>query len=143
MEKDPLSKYGPRLSNEEYEQCISMLYKDAAEGRLPATPGKLEQAIGEREFNLAIDYKLGTNFPEAKRKALLEAKRRGEKRRLRLVSRFIHKSIQQRAFADGMQVWLEQLADEFSKVLTPQELNAFMALEEGERPVFPIEPGKL
>ena len=95
------------------------------------------------EFELAIDHKLGTNFPSDRRTALVEAKHKAEKQRLRLVQRFIQKSIKEKAFASGMQVWLEQLADAFAKVLSPEELSVFLELHEGEKPVFPIEVKKL
>jgi hypothetical protein len=143
MNEDPLLKYAPRLSSEEYQQAISTLYKRAAAGQLGAAQGGIEQAIKDAEFNLAIDHKLGRNFPQDKRQALVEAKHQAEKQRLRLVGRFLRKSIRERAFASGMQVWLEQLAEAFSTVLTPQELNAFMELKAGEKPLFPIEADKL
>lgn len=143
MSNDPLSKYGPRLSSKEYEQAVAALYRRAAEGQPPGARGDIEQSIKDAEFDLAIDYKLGRNFPQEKRAALHAAKRRAEKRRLRLVGRFIRNSIRDRGFASGMQLWLEQLSEEFSKVLSPQELNAFMELKEGETPVFPIEADKL
>ena len=143
MNTDPLAKFAPRLSTDEYQQAVAALYRRAAEGQLPAGPGGVEQAIKDAEFELAIDHKLGTNFPSDRRTALVEAKRKAEKQRLRLVQRFIQKSIKEKAFASGMQVWLEQMADAFAKVLSPEELSAFLELHEGEKPVFPIEVEKL
>lgn len=143
MNQDPLSKYGPRLSSDEYQQAVADLYRRAAESQAAAGGGDVEQAIKDAEFNLVIDYRLGRNFPAERRQALLEAKRAAEKQRLRLVGRFIRKSIRDREFASGMQVWLEQLADAFSQILSPEELDAFMELKPGEKPVFPIEADKL
>lgn len=143
MNQDPLSKYGPCLTSDEYQQAVAALYRRAAEDQGAAARGDVEQSIKDREFNLTIDYKLGRNFPQERRQALLEAKRMADKQRLRLVGRFIRKSIRDREFASGMQVWLEQLAEAFSQVLSPEELDAFMELKPGERPVFPIEVDKL
>ena len=143
MKQDPLAQYGPRLSSEEYQQAVAELYRRAAEAQAAPDRGDIEQVVKEGEFNLAIDHKLGRNFPAEKREALLQAKRRAEKQRLRLVGRFIRKSLRDREFASGMQVWLEQLAEAFSQVLSPEELDAFMERAPGEKPVFPIEPDKL
>ncbi|MBT9612215.1 MAG: hypothetical protein IV108_02995 [Burkholderiales bacterium] len=143
MNHDPFSAYAPRLSSEEYQQAVAALYRRVAEAPLPGAQGDITQALKTAEFNLAIDYKLGRNFPQEKRTALLAAKRRAEKQRLRLAGKFLQKSIRDKAFASGMQVWVEQLAEEFSKILSPQELNAFMELQAGEKPVLPIEADKL
>ena len=143
MNQEPLSAYAPRLSTEEYQQAVAALYRRGAEGPLPGAPGDIAQTLKEAEFNLAIDYKLGRNFPREKRMALLAAKRRAEQQRLRLVGKFLQKIIREKTFANGMQVWVEQLAEEFSRVLSPPELSAFMELQAGEKPVFPIEVDKL
>jgi hypothetical protein len=143
VHQNPLSTYGPRLSSDEYEQAVVELYRRAAEGRVGAGQGDVAQALKDGEFNLAIDHKLGKNFPAEKRQALLEAKRRAEKQRLRLVGRFIRKCVRERKFASGMQVWLEHLAEAFSKVLSAEELNAFISERPGEKPIFPIEADKL
>lgn len=143
MNQESFFTYAPRLSTEEYQQAVAALYRRATEGLLPGAQGDIEQALKTAEFNLAIDYKLGINFPQEKRAALLAAKRRAEKQRLRLVGKFLQKSIREKSFASGMQIWVEHLAAEFSKVLSPQELNVFMELQAGGKPVFPIEADKL
>jgi len=143
MGSHTLSKYSPRLSEQEYEQGIAELYKQAAEGQLSAAPQNPDNIIKEKEFQLTIDYRLGINFPAEKREALWKAKERAEMQKLRLIGKYFKVSLKKRAFADGMQIMLERMMEEFSKVLTPDELNAFMALQEGEKPVLPIDPDLL
>jgi hypothetical protein len=143
MSNHTLSKYSPRLSEQEYEQRVAQLYKQAAEGQLSAAPSNLDETIKEKEFQLTIDYRLGTNFPTEKRTALWNAKQRAEKQKLRLIGKYFQVSLKKRAFADGMQIMLERLIEEFSKILTPDELNAFMALKKGEKPVLPVDPDLL
>lgn len=138
-----MSKYGPCLTSEEYQRAVVALYQHAAEGRLPAAMGDIEQAIKDAEFNLQIDYKLGCDFPAERRQALLAAKHRAEKSRLGLVRRFIRKAIQKRQFAGAMQLWLEHLTEEFAKTLSPEELAAFMETKPGETPVLPLDADKL
>ena len=138
-----MSNYGPCLTSEEYQRAVVALYRRAAEGRMPAALGDIEQAIKDAEFNLQIDYKLGRNFPAERRQALLAAKHRAEKGRLSLVRGFVRKLLRKRQFAGAMQLWLERLTEEFAKVLSPDELNALMELKPGEKPVLPIEADKL
>ena len=106
-------------------------------------PNEIEKTLKAKEFSLAIDHKLGVNFPVEKRGALWNAKQRVERQRIRLVGRFLKNYILKREFADGMQVMLDQMKKEFSKVLTDEELQAFMGLEDGEALVLPIDPEKL
>lgn len=143
MVSHTLSKYSPRLSEQEYEQRVSELYTQAAEGQLSAAPQDIDNIIKEKEFQLTIDYRLGINFPADKRAALWKAKQKVERQKLRLIGKYLKVSLKKRAFADGMQVMLERMMEEFSKVLTPDELSAFMALQKGEKPVLPIDPDLL
>lgn len=143
MENDLLSKYGTRLTERQYEQSVSKLYRQAAESLPSALPQEIEETLKAKEFSLAIDHRLGVNFPIEKREALWSAKQRVEKQRIRLIGRFIKNSILKREFADGMEIVLDQMKKEFSKVLTDEELQAFMELEDGETPVGLIDPERL
>lgn len=143
MVRHPPIEYGPRLTEQEYEQRIVELYGRAAEGQPSAAPHALEEQIKEGEFQLTIDHKLGINFPPEKRKALWAAKQRVETQRLRLIGKYLKTSLKKREFADGMQIMIERTMEEFAKVLTPEELSAFMSLREGEKLVLPIDPDLL
>lgn len=143
MARDRSLDYGPCLTEEEYEQGVVELYRRAVEGQPSAAPRALKEQIKEGEFQLTIDHKLGINFPPEKRKVLWAAKQRVETQRLRLIGKYLKTSLKKREFADGMQVMIERTMEEFAKVLTPEELRAFMSLREGEKPVLPLDPDLL
>ena len=143
MDHDALSQFSPRLTGREYEKSVIDLYRQAS---LPSssTPSKdLEEELKFKEFCLTIDYRLGVNFPTERRDALWNARQKVEKQRLRLVGKFIMHTVRKRAFAGGMQLVLEQMKEEFAKVLSDDELQAFMELDENETPISPIDPSQL
>lgn len=143
MNSETLSEYGPCLSDAEYEKSIKTLYETTAKELTSAAPRATDKSLKAKEFDLAIDYRLGVNFPSDKRIALWEAMQRAEGQRLRLIGKFIKTTIQKREFANGMQVMLQRMVEEFSKILTDEELHAFMDLKKGELPILPIEPDRL
>src|SRR5215470_11283353 len=66
------SEYGPRLTDEEYEKRIISLYRD-----LPPLPSPdQDREVRRQELNLAIDHRLGRDFPEERRSALWTAQQR-------------------------------------------------------------------
>ena len=66
------SEYGGRLSGAEYERRILSLYKG-----LPPMPNPdQDRKVRRLELDLAIDHRLGQNFPGARRSALWEVQER-------------------------------------------------------------------
>ncbi|MGE5468203.1 MAG: hypothetical protein ACM3Y9_12340 [Ignavibacteria bacterium] len=127
--------YGERLSAEEFDRRIVALYSG-----LPPDPGKqMQQETSRRELDLTIDHRLGTRFPQERREALWQIQQRVEKRRLRLLfgrllSAFSYRPLYRQA--NGLAGYL---VDEYAKVLSPEELQAYFDLAPGERPTLPFD----
>jgi hypothetical protein len=72
--------HGPRLTDEEYEKRIIELHRD-----LPPMPTKdQDREVRRLELDLAIDHRLGRDFPRERRDALWAVQQRVEKKRVRL-----------------------------------------------------------
>lgn len=72
MEAAQRPDFGPRLSQGDYERRIVALH--ASDPAMPTPAAHLESR--RAELNLLIDYRLGTSFPEVRRRALWDAQRR-------------------------------------------------------------------
>lgn len=127
--------HGARLSEREYEMRIVELHAG-----LPPAPGQeAQQDISRRELDLAIDYRLGQDFPSERREALWNIQQRVEKKRLRLMLHWLLHFISYRWLYGRANKLAGYLVDEYAKVLTKDELQAFFGLGENEQPTLPIE----
>jgi hypothetical protein len=132
-------KYGPRLSDEEYEKRVIALHRV-----LPPMPSKeQERQLRQAELNLAIDHRLGCDFPQARRDALWAIHQKVEKKRLWLALKYPLRRFFAKKLALDAQGLAGYLVDEYAKVLTEDELRAFFSLEEGQKPVLPIDLNQL
>ncbi|HEY2169268.1 MAG TPA: hypothetical protein VGJ30_06555 [Candidatus Angelobacter sp.] len=128
-------EYGPRLTDAEYEKQIVSLYRN-----LPPMPSPAQDAETRRqELNLAIDHRLGRTFPEERRSALWAAQQRVEKKRLRLAMKHLLHRLVTKLLARDAQSLAGYAAEEYAKVLSPEELRRFLDLREGEPPSLPID----
>ena len=111
-----------KLSGEEYDRRIVALHKN-----LPPVPSTEQQRqIRRAELELAIDYRLGTDFPSDRRDALWMVHERVAQRRGRLmlwhfVRRILPGALERRA--NRLVGYLER---EYAKVLTATELEQFL-----------------
>jgi hypothetical protein len=129
--------HGERLSAKEYERRIVALYAG-----LPPDPGKqVRRQLSRQELDLAIDHRLGCNFPAARRDALWEIQCRMEKRRWRLLLGWVWRSLSGRRqrLHERADRLAGQLVDAYAKVLSPDELSAYFDLRDGERPTLPMD----
>lgn len=131
----PESEYGPRLSNEEYERRILDLYRN-----LPPMPSAdQDRKVRRQELGLAIDHRLGRNFPEDRRSALWAVQQSIEKKRLRLGMKYLLRRLTTAFLSRNAQSLAGYAAEEYAKVLSREELRRFLDLKEGERPVLPVD----
>ncbi len=129
------ASYGPRLSDEDYEQRLVKLYES-----LPAMPDRREEEIVRRqELGLKIDNRLGCEFPAHLREALWKIQCDIEKRRLRLAGKYLLKRLFSRSIAKDADNLANALVDEYAKVLSKADLERFFDIKEGERAALPIE----
>ena len=131
--------HGPRLTDEEYERRISELHSRSAS---PLTPED-ERDVRRQELDLAIDHRLGCNFPRVRRKALWAIQQRVEKKRLRLTFKHVFKRFFAKGLIRDVQGLASCLVNEYAKVLNQAELESFFGSEEVRNPVLPIDPGQL
>ena len=127
--------YGPRLSGREYEKKIVELHSG-----MPPSPGREEEArVRRRELDLAVDHRLGKDFPKEKRDALWEIQQRVEKKRMHLVFRWLFHFISYKPLYKKANRLAGFLVDEYAKVLTKDEIVAFFDLKENEEPSLPMD----
>ncbi len=132
-------KYGPRLSDEEYDRRIIELHRD-----LPPLPTQdQERQVRRLELDLAIDHRLGCDFPQARREALWAIQQKVEKRRLWLALKYPLRRFFAKGLARDAQGLAGYLVDEYAKVLTEAELRAFFDLQEGRTAALPIDINQL
>ena len=127
--------HGRRLTDDEYEAAIIALQRS-----LPPVPtDEQDQAARRAELNLAIDHRLGVDFPRERREALWAIQERIEKRRLRLLFWHMLARPLRRGLKNKAQGLASQLVREYSTVLTPAELEGFFGVEEAKNPALPSE----
>ena len=115
--------HGRRLSQAEYEHAVVALYDGGAQDHVGSPD---DVARMRAELNLAIDYRLGVDFPALRREALWRIQQRIEQKRLRLLAN----SILARVFPWWRHVRVNGLIGymmrEYEQVLNPAELRAFL-----------------
>lgn len=127
--------HGARLSDEEYDRRIVGL-----QSGLPPVPSKEQRiAVMRAELDLAVDHRLGCDFPQERREVLWAIQRKAGRKRLRLMFKYFLR----RAFAQGLvrdaQGLAGYLVGEYAKVLNQAELEAFFGKEEAARPALPVD----
>jgi hypothetical protein len=111
---------------------------------LPPMPTKdQDRQVRQMELNLAIDHRLGRDFPLERREALWNILQRVEKKRLWLALKYPLRRFFSKSLARDAQGLAGFLVDEYAKVLTQSELNSFFDLQEGQRPALPIDLNQL
>lgn len=131
--------HGPRLTDEEYDRRVVRLQQS-----LPPMPTReQEHRARQQQLNLAIDHRLGADFPQDRRDALWAIMERVEKRRLRLAARYALRFLFRRShvpagLANRAQGLAGFMVEAFAEVLNEQELQSFFGLEPGERPHLPL-----
>ena len=131
--------HGPRLTGEEYEKRIIELHR----GLPPMPTEEQDRQVRRMEMDLAIDHRLGRDFPQERRKLLWAIHQRVEKRRLWLALKYPFRRLFAKSLARGAQGLAGYLVDEYAEVLTQAELKSFFSLEEGRRPALPIDMDQL
>jgi len=127
--------YGPRLADEEYDKQIIELHRG-----LPPVPSReQEQTVRRQELDLAINHRLGRDFPRSKREALWDIQQKIDKKRLGLIFKYVLRRFFARSLADDAQGLAGHLVHEYAKVLNKSELESFFGEEESRHPALPID----
>jgi len=112
--------HGPRLTDEEYDRAIVDLHR----GMSPMPTRDEDRARRRRALDLAIDHRLGRNFAQERREALWKASERVNSKRIWIGLSYLIRSLAGgRAHAEAL---TKALGRQYSKVLTPPELEQFL-----------------
>lgn len=131
--------HGPRLTDEEYEKRIIALNSD-----LPPVPTReQDRQVRRQELELAIDHRLGLDFPRHRREALWAIQKKVEKKRLRLIFKYFLRKLFSKGLARDAQGLAGYLVKEYAKVLSKTELESYFGPEEARSPALPIELNQL
>ncbi len=134
--------HGARLTADEYERRIVELHRN-----LPPIPSReMERAIRRKELDLAIDHRLGANFPADRRDRLWSILQRVERRRVWLALKYlVRRGMAPRPAAGAVHPQAERVAgfmvDAFAGALDERELKSFFDLEPGDPPRLPLDSG--
>src|SRR5574337_2135974 len=91
--------YGPRLTDEEYDRKIIELHSD-----LPPVPTReQERQVRRQELELAIEHRLGRDFPHERREALWAIQQQVERKRGRLIFKYLLRRIVGKSLARDVQ----------------------------------------
>lgn len=119
----PRPDFGVRLTQAEYERRVRLLYTGAP-------PQPTDEEVSKRsqiELHMLVDYRLGMDFPVARRKALWNVKRRLDKHPFRVVIwGFLTRPWDPATGLMGV------YARAFSTVLNPDEIRAFLDVNEDD-----------
>jgi hypothetical protein len=131
--------YGPRLSDEEYDRSIVEL-----NSKLPPVPSREQQReVSRRELDLAIDHRLGCDFPRARRDALWAVQQKVERRRIRLIFKYLLRRFFAKSLIKDAQGLAGYLVEAYGSVLSRTELERFFGKEEVRNPALPIDAEQL
>lgn len=127
--------HGPRLTDAEYDRAIVALHS----GRPPRPSRDLDRQVRRQALDLAIDHRLGRDFPRDRREALWTIQQRLDRRRGRLLFKYLLRRFLAKALARDAQGLAHDLVAEFATVLTPAELEAYFGSEESRHPGLPVD----
>lgn len=131
--------YGPCLTDEEYEKAVVELHSG-----LPPAPSRAQNRnVRRMELDLAIDHRLGREFPRSKRDALWRIQQKIEKRRGGLVFKYLLRKLFYRSLARDAQSLAGYLVKEYAEVLNQKELERFLGSEEVKSPGLPVDLDQL
>lgn len=131
--------YGPLLSDEEYQKEIIELIN-----KQPSAPSREQDKQHRRqELELAINNRLGRDFPSHKREALWAIQQRVEKMRLRLLFKYLLRRMFRRSLVRDVQGMAAFLVEEYATVLNQAELESYFGEEEVRSPTLPIDMDQL
>ncbi len=131
--------YGQRISDEEYDRSIVALYSE-----LPPVPSKKQRReVRRQELNLAIDHRLGCDFPRSRRDALWAVQQKVERRRIRLMFKYLLRRFFTKSFSKDAQGLAGYLVEAYGTVLNQTELEYFFGEEEVRSPALPIDAEQL
>ncbi len=129
--------HGPRLSGEEYDRKVVQLHTGAS----PLPQAEEDRELRRAALDLAIDHRLGQDFPEERREALWKVQQKVERRRLWLAAKYLLGRLfgRRRPPVEGADQLAGWMVEHFAEVLDRRELESFFG-PEAEEPTLPYDP---
>lgn len=112
--------YGRRISDEEYDRRVVALHTSAAVHR-----NDRGKELRRAELNLALDHRLGQDFPAERRRLLWQAQERIDRHRRRLAVHSLLGMVRTRSIEGAATGLARDLVRAYAQVLTRAELDAF------------------
>jgi hypothetical protein len=109
-------------------------------GLPPKAPKELQRQLRHAELDLAIDHRLGQDFPPQRRRALWEIAEQVEQRRKRLALRLLLNIVRTGSLERSANRLAQDMIEAYGRVLTPTELEAFFGEAEARDPHLPARP---
>ena len=130
-----VDSYGSRLTGEEYDRQIVALHSG-----LPAIPSReQDRQVRRAALDLAIDHRLGRNFPRDRRNALWAIQERLERKRVRLMATYLLKRLFGKSLVPQARGLAGYVVDQYATVLSPAELESFFGADEVRSPNLPVD----
>ncbi len=129
-----MGKYGSKLNGKEYDRAIIMLYSDLP----PVLSEEQRKRVRREELNLAIDHRLGLDFPLKRRDALWKIQQRIESHHKRMLFSYLFRKIFGLSLAKEAKGLAGYVIEEYAKELNSEELEQFFGKEETKDPSLPI-----
>ena len=121
-----------RMTENEYMQRISgLLEKIRAESGNDEDDAAFLERYQEAEFDLTVEYRLGSDFPPDRREALRTVHRRTQEQSAALREKYLSGALPKQDFLEQMQAATAALAKQYAAILTHEELTAFFGHGEG------------
>jgi hypothetical protein len=128
-------RYGPRLTGEEYDRRIVALHSE-----LPPIPSReQDRRVRRASLNLAIDHRLGRNFPRDRRDALWKVQERLDRKRIKLMGTYLLKRLFRQTLAPEARGLAGYVIDQYATVLDSSDLESFFGTEELHNPGLPLD----
>src|SRR5262245_13756500 len=137
------SRYGRRLSAEEYDERAVRIH-DRAFADLPsASPEDLDRRLRRLAFDLAIDRRIGVDFPRDAREKLIGVRERVDEERRSLTGRMLRREISREEFAEGLQKAVEVLVADLRAELSPDEVKDLLGVPTLAAAALPLDPKRI
>jgi len=138
------ARYGPRLSAEEYRRRLAEIHDRVRAEATPSTPpAELARRVRALELDLAVDRRLGVDFPGERRKALLRSREGVEQRRAEFARRLTGGELTPAEFATHMQAMVDDVVEELSSVLTAEEVRSFLGVPDLGAVTLALDPDRI
>lgn len=120
-------KPASRMTEQEYLRRLENIQSIVAEG---AASDEAADALNARcaslEFDLAIDYRLGQDYPHERRRKLHFIRELFEHEKGELVQQFTQGRMGEEVFRNRLQGLVDAMAARYAEILTPQEYRALI-----------------